>query len=129
VTGDRDQHSGSAGGGGPDGPDGPRFRLRKVAGPVAGSEPAPEVRLHREFKGLTVADLMRLEIAERLPGQVQKALRQIQHGQFAAADDALPGAFPPIFAGPGSRRRRRSGAWLVVALLGASVAAAAWWWA
>jgi hypothetical protein len=102
--------------------------LRKVDGPVAGGVPAPEVRLHREFKGLTVADLMRLEIAERLPGQVQRALRQIQNGEFAAADDSLPGAFPPIHAGPGSHRVRRRGVWLVVAVLGLAAVAVAWWW-
>lgn len=91
--------------------------------------PAPEVRLHREFKGLTVADLMRLEIAERLPGQVQRALRQIQSGAFAAADESLPGAFPPIYAGPGSTRARRRGPWLVALVLSAAAAATAvWWW-
>ena len=130
VTGDREQPGGEAGSGGSDGPQGPRPGLRRVDGPVAGAEPVPEVRLHREFKGLTVADLMRAEIAERLPGQVRQALRQIQNGEFAAADDALPGAFPPIYAGPGSDRGRRRGflvLWLSVAVL-AAAGALAWWW-
>lgn len=137
MTGDPDGGNGGReqgdAGGAPD-RTGPRFSLRRVDGPIDGAN-APagqgfEVRLHREFKGLTVADLMRSEIAERLPGQVQRALRQIQNGAFAAADEALPGAFPPIFAGPGSARAGRRGPWLLVTalLVGAAAVAAAWWW-
>lgn len=87
----------------------------------------PPVKLVREFKGPTVADLLRDEYVARLPGRVWSALRHIEDGDFAAADAALPGQFAPILAGPGERlrtRRRRLG-WLLAAV-GALAVAAAW---
>jgi hypothetical protein len=96
-----------------------RPTLRAVDGPLGPAEPLPGVRLHREFKGLTVLDLMRDELVARLPGQVRSALRHIERGDFAAAERALPGEWAPVLPGPGRRRRR----WLLpVAVLAAAVA-------
>ena len=81
-------------------------KLRAVDA-VAGDEPPPAVRLVREFKGLTVADLLRDELAARLPGQVRSALRHIERADFAAAERALPGEFAPVLRGPGHFRRER----------------------
>ncbi len=99
-----------------------RPRLVRVSGPSGGSEPPPEVRLRREFKGPTVADLTRGEVAEQLPGQVRRAVHHIQRGDFAAAERALPGHFAPVFAGPGHRRQPRR--FLLVALTALAVLAA-----
>ncbi len=68
-------------------------------------EPAPTVRLRREFKGLTVAELHNGEIATYLPGQVRSALNHIERGELDAAERALPGQFANVLAGPGHRRR------------------------
>ncbi|MFT4513790.1 MAG: hypothetical protein ACI89X_003301 [Planctomycetota bacterium] len=80
-------------------------------------EPAPTVRLRREFKGLTVADLHRDEIASRLPGQARSALNHIERGDFDAADRALPGQFAKVLAGPGHRRRHRWRTFAILAVL------------
>jgi hypothetical protein len=106
-------------------------RLCRVDGPRPNAEPPPVVRLRREFKGLTVADLQRDEIVERLPGQVRSALRHLQRGDEAAAERALPGEFAPVLAGPGHRppgRRVLAAAVVVLAML-AAVAAANWFFA
>lgn len=106
---------------------GPSPRLRAVAGPLGPSEPPPAVRLWREFKGLTVADLLREDIVERLPGQVRSALRHLDRGDLAAAERSLPGEFAPLLAGPGHRRGSRRAlvafVFLAAVLAGAAVAA------
>lgn len=86
------------------------------------AEPEPAVRLCREWKGLTVADLLRDEIVERLPGRVHDALQHLRRGDLAAADRALPDAMAPVLAGPGTRRARR-GLTVVVALVAVVFAA------
>jgi hypothetical protein len=78
---------------------GTKPRLRAVDGPVHGSVPPPAVRLVREFKGLTVADLLRDELVERLPGQVRSALHHAERGDWRAAEQALPGEFAPLLVG------------------------------
>src|SRR5689334_5651250 len=100
MTGDREP--------GATDPDGERatHKLRAVE-LVVGDEPPPAVRLVREFKGLTVADLLRDELAARLPGQVRSALRHVERGDFEAAERALPGEFAPVLRGPGHFRRER----------------------
>lgn len=104
-----------------------RPRLRAVDGPVTGRPPAaPPVRLLREFKGLTVADLLRDELADRLPGQVRSALSAMEQGDWRTAEQALPGAFAPVLPGPGHAPRsdRQRVLWLAVvgALVGVAVA-------
>ncbi|MBL9076093.1 MAG: hypothetical protein JNL08_01235 [Planctomycetes bacterium] len=101
-----------------------RARLRAVAGPVGPVEPQPSVRLRREFKGLTVADLLCADLVEQLPGRVRSALRHLERGDLAAAERALPGEFAPVLPGPGHRRRRSWRRRIVVAMLLAIVAAA-----
>lgn len=94
--------------------------LRVVLGPVAAAdvlEQVPPVRLRREFKGLTVADLHRDEVANRLPGQVRSALNHIERGDLDAAERALPGQFAKVLAGPGYRRRYRWPEFAIVAVL------------
>jgi hypothetical protein len=100
----------------------PAPRLVAVVGPRQPTEPPPSVRLRREFKGLTVADLQRDEVVERLPGQVRSALRHLQRGDVAAAERALPGEFAPVLAGPGHRRPSRRV--LVAAIVGLILLAA-----
>jgi hypothetical protein len=90
-------------------------RLQAVQGPVAGHEPMPPVHLLREWKGLLPADLLRLELVERLPGQVRSALRHIEAGQWQEAEQALPGHWAPVLSGPWQRRSRRP--WLAFGLL------------
>ena len=97
-------------------------RLQRVDGPMGPVEPQPGVRLCREWKGLTVADLLRDEIVERLPGQLRSAVRHIERGDLAAADRAMPGQSASVLAGPGSRRRERR--WLVTLVVTAAVLAA-----
>ena len=85
-----------------------RPRLRAVEGPVSpspGVADPPPVRLRREFKGLTVADIQRDEVARMLPGQVRSALEWIERGDLAAAERALPGQLATIVEGPGHGRR------------------------
>jgi hypothetical protein len=103
-------------------------RLRAVQGPLGSSEPRPAVRLRREFKGLTVADLLRDEILERLPGQVRSALHHIERGDHAAAERALPGEFTRVLPGPWQRRRGRQSLAVVLALAALLAAAAAVLW-
>lgn len=89
--------------------------LRRVAGPLGPAEPPPAVRLCREWKGLTVADLLRDEIVERLPGHVRSAARHIERGDLAAADRMLD-QVAPVLQGPGHRRRERRGLVALVVL-------------
>ena len=105
--------------------------LRVVTGPVVAPEapePAPGIRLRREFKGLTVADLHRDEIASRLPGQARSALNHIEQGDLDAAERSLPGEFANVLAGPGYRRRHRYRTFAIVAMLAvlAGSALASW---
>ena len=96
------------------------LRLRVVSGPLPDQGPLespPTIRLRREFKGLTVADLHRDEIASRFPGQVRSALNHIEHGDLGAAERALPGQFAKVLTGPGHRRRYRARAFLIVAIV------------
>ncbi|MBL8731765.1 MAG: hypothetical protein JNN13_05310 [Planctomycetes bacterium] len=89
--------------------------LRLVGGRrEAGVGPPPPVALRREFKGLTVADLLRDEIVDKLPGQARSALHHLERGDHAAAERALPGSFAPVLSGPWRRRRERR---LLVALV------------
>jgi len=115
-----------------------RTTLRRVDGPIDGSAEvpgsAPAVNLLREYKGLTVADLLRDEIVDRLPGQVRTAVHHLQQGDYAAAERALPGEFTvgesaPMLRGPGSERRtsHRLVFWLVTtAALVAGTLASYW---
>ena len=95
----------------------PHLRAVPGAATIAG-EPPPPVKLRREFKGLTVADLMRDEIVRRLPGQVCSALEHVENGDWEAAERALPGHFATVLAGPGHRRPRRR-AWLAIVAVAA----------
>jgi len=79
----------------------------------------------REWKGSTVADLLRDEFAARLPGEVRSALRHFEAGDLAAADARLPGEFAAILPGPA--RRRPSARSLFGALVVALAAATAAW--
>lgn len=97
-------------------------RLRAVQGPLAGHEPPPPIHLWREFKGLTVSDLMRDDLVARLPGQVRTALHHLERGDLRAADAALPGEFAPVLPGPGHRRPAR---WLALTIVGLLAVAAA----
>ncbi len=64
--------------------------------------------LLREFKGLTVKELLvDTTRTQQLPGKVLAALREIERGDLAAAERALPGHFGAVLEGPGHRRRRR----------------------
>lgn len=110
-----------------DGPP-PVGAMRALPGGGAATGDLPPVRLVREFRGPTVADLLRDEFAAQLPGRVWSALRRIEAGDFAAAEASLPGAFAPILPGPGhgARRCRRRVLVAVVTfgVLAAAVAAA-----
>jgi hypothetical protein len=108
VTGDTEDR------GNGDTQDAQRPRLHAVVGPVVGGAPAPPVRLVREFKGLTVADMTREDLVAKLPGQVKTALRHIETGDLAAAERALPGRFAQVLVGPGHRRRSRRLGWVVI---------------
>lgn len=85
--------------------------------PEHAAEPVPEIRVRREFKGLTVADLHREEIARRLPGQVRSALQHLENGDEKAAEQAMPGHFAKVLAGPGHKRRHRARSFLIVGLV------------
>lgn len=114
--------------GGPDDPasaepgSGGRARLRPVVGPVLGQEPPPAVRLLREWKGPTVADLLSDELAQRLPGQMWSVLQQLERGDLAGAERRLPGQFAPLLPGPGHHRAERR--WLVATVVLAAAAVA-----
>ena len=102
--------------------------------PGAGAQvPRPAVRLRRELKLPTVADLVRDDDAvRRLPGQARSALRHLQNGDLAAAEAALPGGFGAVLQGPGQQRRqsRRTARRFLVALalLAAATLTAGVWW-
>jgi hypothetical protein len=83
--------------------------------------------LYREFKGLTVGDVLRAEIAASLPGQVRKAARRLEDGDLAGALDELPGRFAPVLRGPGraQRVRRRVLAMLLFGLIAVLLLSAA----
>ena len=81
-------------------------RLRRVDGPLDGSVARPSVRLVREWKGLTVADLLRDEILQRLPGQARAVQRHIERGDYAAAERELPGDVARLLPWPGRERAR-----------------------
>lgn len=92
-----------------------------------GGQPSVDVRLRREFKGLTVEELVAdLGIDEQLPGRVQSALESIRRGDLRGADEALPGRFGAVLPGPGHRRpsRSRRVAWIVLAALAAGAVSA-----
>jgi hypothetical protein len=106
-------------------------RLRVVSGPLLRGgvhEPVPAIRLRREFKGLTVADLHRDEIVRLLPGQVRSALNHIERGELDAAERALHGQFATVLAGPGYRRRYRFGAFGILAVLAVAIGGAIATW-
>ena len=125
MTTEEEEQRGRPEGGAEEGAQAPP-RLRAVRGPLAteaGPEAPPPVRLRREFKGLTVADLLRDEVVESLPGQVRSALAHIERGDLAAAERALPGHFATVLEGPGHRRPRRVG-WFVAVGVAAVVVGA-----
>jgi hypothetical protein len=103
--------------------------LRPVRNAMGSAEPPPPVRLVREWKGPTVADLLRDEFAARLPGEVRSALRHLEAGELAAAEASLPGEFGAILPGPAAHRRRRSTRALLCALGVAVLLAALVAWA
>src|SRR5262245_8453695 len=100
---------------------GTRVKLQTLTGGGA-PPPDPRVRLLREFKGLTVGDLVRDgQLVEQLPGRVRSAAEHLGRGEIAPAEQALPGTFGPdrpnpdssvpdssgaVLQGPGHRRRR-----------------------
>lgn len=116
----------------PDNRDDTRAADRAVAwgGPLRGDGVAAslEVQLRREFKGLTVRDLVAdLGLDEQLPGRVHSALEHIRKGDYRAAEQALPGAFGQVLEGPGhriARARRRVAFWIVLSALAAALATA-----
>lgn len=102
-------------------------RLRVVSGPAVAADPAEpvaEIRIRREFKGLTVADLHREEIASRLPGQVRSALQNLENGDVPAAEQAMPGEFANVLVGPGHRRRNRWRAFVIVGIVAVAAGSA-----
>lgn len=106
----------------------PLRAVSRLVDPAETLEPAPTVRLRREFKGLTVADLHHGEIAASLPGQVRSALDHIDRGELDAAERALPGQFANVLVGPGHRRRNhRRFVTVLAALAVLAVAAVASW--
>lgn len=106
-----------------------RPRLRVVSGPIEGSAGRPAVRLRREWKGLTGADLLRDEIVTRLPGQMRSVQQMLERGDFAAAERALPGEDGPVLlAGPGHRRRDHRLLVFFVAITAVWAAGSLWAW-
>ena len=87
-----------------------------------------KVRLRREFKGLTVRDLIAdLGLDEQVPGRVQGALDHIARGDLAAAERTLPGHFATVLQGPGHRSshyRRLRVRWIVLVALAAAAVSA-----
>ncbi len=103
--------------------------LRRVEGPIEVVGGPPPISLLREYKGLTVADLLRADIVDRLPGQVRTAMHHLPRGALAAAERSLPGEFAPLLPGPGAARRTPSRfvIWvLVTAVLLAATLASYW---
>jgi len=87
---------------------------------------APEVKLLREFKGLTVAELVQdLALSEQLPGLARSALHHVEQGDLAAAEQSLPGSFGSVLPGPGHRRPQATARFgrLLVAVLALAAAA------
>ena len=82
------------------------------------------MRLRREFKGLTVADIQQEEVAKMLPGQVRSALAWIERGDFVAAERALPGQLATIIEGPGHGRRAGGVGVFVMTVLASLIASA-----
>lgn len=77
---------------------------------------AANVRLRREFKGLTASELLRNEaLLAALPGQVRSSMQALRRGDIAGAEACLPGEFEAaggrIVPGPGHHRSRQL-AWL-----------------
>lgn len=102
------------------------WRALPPAPRVPGGDPEVAVRLCREWHGLTVADLLRPDLAERLPGQVRSALRHLERGDLPAALQQLPEACAPVLPGPGhrrteQRRARQLAGLLVLLLVGATI--------
>lgn len=123
VTGDHDETTGG------DDCAPIRPRLRVVTGPIEGSARRPAVRLRREWKGLTVADLLRDEIVDRLPGQMRSVQQLLARGDVAAAERALPGEDGPVLlAGPGHRRRDHRLLVFLVAVTAVWAAFSLWTW-
>ena len=70
-------------------------------------------------------DMVQLgHLADRLPGQVRSALSAMQHGDWRAAEQALPGAFAPLLPGPGHAPRSPRHRMLLLAVVGALVGTA-----
>lgn len=71
-----------------------------------------EVRLWREFKGVSVDELLQQEeLLQRLPGRARSALAALRRGDVAGAEAELPGSFlgaARIVPGPGHHRERRA---------------------
>lgn len=89
-----------------------------------GDLPPTAVRLVREYKGPTVADLMRDDaLVAALPGRVRSVLQQLERGDFGSADAAMDATGGRILSGPFTPRRWRR-RWLL-AMLGAAAVAAA----
>ncbi len=118
---DRDRRDGNASAKGP-------LRLHTVdaGGPVDGF--LPQVRLLREFKGLRVEDLLAdAALAAQLPGRARSALEHIQRGDFAAAEQALPGRFGAVIPGPGHRAAPTRQGRVGLIVLALAVALAVYW--
>ena len=113
--------------GGPDDGDTPAGGkgLHRVVAPAAPEDAElPLIRLRREYKGLTVRDLLADQgLDSQLPGRVRSALAHLERGDLAAADRDLPGRFGSVLRHPGlwATRRRRL---LVLAITLAALAAA-----
>ncbi len=103
-------------------------RWQSVVSAHGPADAAPTVRLRREFKGLTVRDLVAdAGLDDQLPGVVRSALAHIERGNLAAAESVLPGHFAPVLDGPGRdyrHARRRFVRWIAIAALAAAAATA-----
>jgi hypothetical protein len=100
--------SGAPGVGGGKGTPRPPFQALPHTASEAEDALAPAVRLRREFKGPTAAELLQDDdLVSRLPGKVRSAMNAIARGDLPAADALLPGGFGRVLAGPGRRDRRR----------------------
>jgi hypothetical protein len=107
-----------------DGPREGRLRALPPQQPESGAPPPrPSVRLRRELKLPTVAELLHEDAALRLPGQVRSAIRPLQEGDLARADAALPGTFGHVIPGPGhvARVRARRWPWYLAAVVASAV--------
>jgi hypothetical protein len=119
-----DQPGGSEGHGGSSPQARPRPLQALHGGGAADDRPPPTIRLVREYKGPTVADLMRDDaLVAALPGRVRSVLQQLERGDFGGADSALDAASGRILSGPFAPRRWRRR--LLLAMLAVAAAAAA----